>query len=157
MKIKLIVIGKTDKSFLTEGEQTYLKRLSHYLPVERIEIPEIKNAKKLTIEQIKKKEGEAILNKLNSSDRILLLDEKGKEFTSEAFANFLQKQFNQGGSVIAFIIGGAYGFSPEIYAAAEQKIALSKMTFSHQMVRMFFVEQLYRAMTILRNEPYHHS
>lgn len=156
MKIKFVCIGKTGKKFLEEGEQEYLKRLGHYLAIERIELPDIKNAKRLTESQIKEKEGQAILSKLDTSDRMFLLDEKGKEYSSEGFSQFLQKQFNQGGTAIAFVVGGPYGFSQELYQAATGKISLSKMTFSHQMIRMFFFEQLYRAMTILRNEPYHH-
>ncbi|SFT88905.1 23S rRNA (pseudouridine1915-N3)-methyltransferase [Lishizhenia tianjinensis] len=156
MKIKLICVGKTSKSFLVEGENEYLKRLKHYLPVERIELPDVKNAKKLTEEQIKQAEGEMILSKINAGETIFLLDEGGKTFSSEQFADFLQQKFNQGGHGLVFVIGGPYGFSPEMYAKANAKISLSKMTFSHQMVRMFFLEQVYRAMTILRNEPYHH-
>lgn len=157
MKVKFICVGKTGKSFLAEGEAVYLKRLSHYISVERIELPDIKNAKKLTEEQVKQKEGVAILAKVSPGERLFLLDEKGHSYTSEAFADFLQKQFNQGGVGVAFVVGGPYGFSSEVYQAATGKISLSKMTFSHQMIRMFFVEQLYRAMTILRNEPYHHG
>lgn len=156
MKIKLICVGKTSKSFLIEGENEYLKRLKHYLPVERIELPDVKNAKKLTEEQIKQAEGEMILSKINPGETIFLLDEGGKTFSSEQYADFLQQKFNQGGHGLVFVIGGPYGFSPEMYAKANGKISLSKMTFSHQMVRMFFLEQVYRAMTILRNEPYHH-
>ena len=157
MKIKLICVGKTSKSFLIEGENEYLKRLKHYLPVERIELPDVKNAKKLTEEQIKQAEGEMILSKVNPGETIFLLDEGGKTFSSEQYADFLQQKFNQGGHGLVFVIGGPYGFSPEMYAKANGKISLSKMTFSHQMVRMFFLEQVYRAMTILRNEPYHHK
>lgn len=157
MKIKLICVGKTSKSFLIEGENEYLKRLKHYLPVERIELPDVKNAKKLTEEQIKQAEGEMILSKINPGETIFLLDEGGKTFSSEQYADFLQQKFNQGGHGLVFVIGGPYGFSPEMYAKANGKISLSKMTFSHQMVRMFFLEQVYRAMTILRNEPYHHK
>ncbi|MDX1445838.1 23S rRNA (pseudouridine(1915)-N(3))-methyltransferase RlmH [Lishizhenia sp.] len=156
MKIKLICVGKTSKSFLVEGENEYLKRLKHYLPVERIELPDVKNAKKLTEDQIKQAEGEMILSKINPGETIFLLDEGGKTFSSEQYADFLQQKFNQGGHGLVFVIGGPYGFSSDMYAKANGKISLSKMTFSHQMVRMFFLEQVYRAMTILRNEPYHH-
>jgi 23S rRNA (pseudouridine1915-N3)-methyltransferase len=157
MKIKVICIGKTGKDFLIKGEQEYLNRLQYYLSIERIEIPDLKNAKKLTIDQIKELEGKEILNKLGNGEQLFLLDDKGKEFTSMQFSDFLQKKFNQGGQGIAFVIGGAYGFSPAVYQTAIGKISLSKMTFSHQMIRMIFFEQLYRAMTILKGEPYHHE
>jgi 23S rRNA (pseudouridine1915-N3)-methyltransferase len=157
MKIKFICIGKTGKDFLISGEKEYLNRLQHYISIERIEIPDLKNAKKLSIDQIKEQEGKEILNKLSSGDQLYLLDDKGKEFTSLQFSDFLQKKFNQGGQGIAFVVGGAYGFSPSIYQAAIGKISLSKMTFSHQMIRMIFCEQLYRALTILKGEPYHHE
>lgn len=156
MKVKLICVGKTGKKFLEEGEQEYMQRLKHYLSFERIELPDIKQAKTLTEDQIKVKEGEQIKSKIQSGEKIFLLDEKGKEYSSEQFSVFLQKQFNQGGQGIVFVIGGPYGFSEEMYQLATGKISLSKMTFSHQMVRMFFVEQLYRSMTILKGEPYHH-
>lgn len=157
VKIKVICIGKTGKSFLIEGEKEYLKRLTRYIPFEKIEIPDVKNAKKLSEEQIKTQEGKEILNKTETADYIILLDEKGAEYSSEKFANFLQNRFNLGGKNIIFVIGGAYGFSPELYARANDKMALSKMTFSHQMIRLLFFEQVYRAMTILKGEPYHHS
>lgn len=157
MKVKLICVGKTGKKFLEEGEQEYIKRLKHYLSFERIELPDIRQAKTLTEEQIKQKEGEQIKSKIQSGEKVFLLDENGKEFSSEQFSVFLQKQFNQGGQGIVFVIGGPYGFSEEMYQLATGKISLSKMTFSHQMIRMFFVEQLYRAMTILKGEPYHHK
>jgi 23S rRNA (pseudouridine1915-N3)-methyltransferase len=157
MKVKFICIGKTGKSFLEEGENEYLKRLKHYIPVERIEIPDLKNQKKLTFEQIKEQEGKEILSKLQAGDHLLLLDERGNTFSSVEFASFLQQKFNSGGKAIAIVVGGAYGFSDEVYSQAVGKISLSKMTFSHQMVRMIFFEQLYRAMTILKGEPYHHE
>jgi 23S rRNA (pseudouridine1915-N3)-methyltransferase len=157
MKIKVICIGKTGKGFLEEGETTYLNRLKHYVPVERIEIPDLKNAKSLTADQIKKQEGDLILSKVNSGEQLYLLDEHGKTFTSEKFAEFLQQRFNQGGHALTLVIGGPYGFSEEVYKAATGKISLSELTFSHQMVRMILFEQLYRGMTILRGEPYHHS
>ena len=157
MKIKLICVGKTIKPFLKDGEQEYLKRLKHYTPVEKIEIPELKNAKKLSEEQIKQQEGQLILNQIKPGEIIVLLDERGKQFSSIDFSKYLQKKFNSGGKGIAFVIGGAYGFSDEIYAKATDKISLSKMTFSHQMVRLFFLEQIYRGFTILKGEPYHHE
>lgn len=156
MKVKFICIGKTGKPFLEEGENEYLKRLKHYVPVERIEIPDLKNAKNLTVEQIKDQEGKEILSKIQQGDQLFLMDENGKTFSSIDFANFIQQRFNAGGKSLVFVVGGAYGFSPEVYAAAISEISLSNMTFSHQMVRMIFFEQLYRAMTILKGEPYHH-
>lgn len=156
MKVKFICIGKTGKDFLVAGEQEYLKRLQHYISVERVEIPDLKNAKKLTIDQIKELEGKEILSKI-SGEQIILLDENGKNFSSVEFSQFLQQKFNQGGKGLVFIVGGAYGFSNEVYQQATSKISLSKMTFSHQMIRMIFFEQLYRGMTILKGEPYHHS
>ena len=157
MKIKLICIGKTGKDFLVAGEKEYIDRLKHYVQIERIEIPDIKNAKKLTFQQVKDAEGKEILAKAGMTDRIFLLDERGKTYSSVSFSQFIQNQFNQGGKSIVFVIGGAYGFSEEVYARTSGKISLSTMTFSHQMIRMIFFEQVYRAMTILNNEPYHHE
>ena len=157
VKVKFICIGKTGKPFLEEGESEYLKRLKHYLPVEKLEIPDLKNAKNLTVEQIKEQEGREIISKMQPGDQLILLDENGAQFTSLEFAQFFQQKFNTGGKTIVFVVGGAYGFSAEVYSLATGKISLSKMTFSHQMVRMIFFEQLYRAMTILKGEPYHHS
>ena len=156
MKVKFICIGKTGKPFLEEGESEYLKRLKHYLPVEKVEIPDLKNAKNLTVEQIKEQEGREIISKMQPGDQLILLDENGAQFTSLEFAQFFQQKFNAGGKTIVFVVRGAYGFSAEVYSLATGKISLSKMTFSHQMVRMIFFEQLYRAMTILKGEPYHH-
>lgn len=157
MKIKLICIGKTGKSFLIEGEKEYLDRLKHYVQIERIEIPDIKHAKKLTFQQVKEFEGKEICNRITLGDKVFLLDERGKTYSSIEFSQFIQGQFNQGGKALVFVIGGAYGFSEEIYKLASGKISLSSMTFSHQMIRMIFFEQVYRAMTILNNEPYHHE
>ena len=157
MKIKVVCIGKTSKPFLVDGEKEYLTRLKHYSPVEKIEIPDLKNAKKLTKEQIKVAEGKLLLAKIQSGDQIILLDEKGKTFSSVDFSKFIQKRFNQGGKGIVFLIGGAYGFSEEVYSSAQSKISLSPMTFSHQMIRMLFFEQLYRSFTIIKGEPYHHQ
>ncbi len=156
MKVKLVCIGKTGKDFLVAGENEYINRLKHYVQLERIEIPDIKNAKKLTFQQVKDAEGKEILTKAGN-DKIYLLDERGKTFSSVSFSQFIQQQFNLGGKAIVFVIGGAYGFSDDVYAKASGKISLSTMTFSHQMIRMIFFEQLYRAMTILNNEPYHHE
>jgi 23S rRNA (pseudouridine1915-N3)-methyltransferase len=157
MKVKLICIGKTGKKFLEDGENEYMQRVKHYVQIERIEIPDLKNARKLTFEQIKQMEGKEILSKLGSGEQLILLDERGSLLSSVEFSNFIQQRFNAGGKALVFVIGGAYGFSPEVYEAAQGKISLSKMTFSHQMIRMIFFEQLYRAMTILKGEPYHHE
>ena len=157
MKIKVICIGKTIKPFLEEGEKEYLNRLKHYSPVEKIEIPDLKNVKKFTKDQIKVAEGKLLLAKVKAGEQIILLDENGKTFSSVDFSKFIQKRFNQGGKGIVFLIGGAYGFSEEVYAKAQGKISLSLMTFSHQMIRMLFFEQLYRAFTIIKGEPYHHQ
>jgi 23S rRNA (pseudouridine1915-N3)-methyltransferase len=157
MKINLIVIGKTHKKFLTEGEAEYTKRLKKYVQFQKIEIPDLKNAKKLSEAEIKLQEGKLILSKIQPSGCIILLDDKGKEFSSMKFSKWLQDTMNRGYKHITFVVGGAYGFSDEVYAIADQKMSLSKMTFSHQMIRLFFVEQVYRAFTILNNEPYHHE
>jgi 23S rRNA (pseudouridine1915-N3)-methyltransferase len=157
MKIKLICVGKTVKKHLIESESEYLNRLSHYGSVEKIEIPEIKNAKNLSKDQIKQQEGQLILKQMNAGDQVILLDENGKTFNSIEFSEYLQKRFNAGGKALLFVVGGAYGFSDEVYNRSNGKISLSKMTFSHQMVRTFFLEQLYRAFTIMKGEPYHHQ
>lgn len=157
MKLKFICIGKTGKDFLISGENEYLKRLQHYISIERIEIPDIKNAKKLSIDQIKEQEGKEILSKVSVGEQLILLDEKGKSYSSKEFSDFLQNKFNQGGKYLVFVVGGAYGFSDAVYKHSDSKISLSRMTFSHQMIRMIFFEQVYRAMTILKGEPYHHQ
>ena len=157
MKIKLIAIGKTDEKFLEEGIEKYLKRLKHYHPFEFIIIPDIKQGGKFTAENLKDAEGKLILQKVLEGDHLILLDEKGKEFTSGGFADFLQKKLNSVTTNLVFVIGGAFGFSPAVYQRANDKISLSRMTFSHQMVRLFFVEQLYRAYSIIKGEPYHHQ
>ncbi|MGV6832035.1 MAG: 23S rRNA (pseudouridine(1915)-N(3))-methyltransferase RlmH [bacterium] len=157
MQITLLAIGKTDDKQLQQLIDTYQKRLSHYVKFDFEIIPDLKNTKNLSETQQKEKEGEALLKKMQSSDRVLLLDENGKQFSSVAFSQQIQKHMNSGIKRLVFIIGGPYGFSPAIYQRADQKLSLSAMTFSHQMVRLFFIEQLYRAFTILRNEPYHHQ
>jgi 23S rRNA (pseudouridine1915-N3)-methyltransferase len=157
MKITLIAVGKTIKPFLIEGEAAYEKRLKHYIGFDEIIVPELQKAAKLSENQIKDKEGKLIFKKVEKADWLILLDENGKEFSSVNFSQFLQKQMNSGVKRVVFVIGGAYGFSEEVYKAANQKISLSKMTFSHQMVRMIFKEQLYRGFTILKGEPYHHG
>lgn len=156
MKITLITVGKTDSKQLQLLQDEYSKRLKHYIGLEIIVIPDIKNSKNLSEEQQKKLEGEEILKQVSSSEPMILLDEKGKSFSSMQFSSFLQKKMNSGLKNLVFVIGGPYGFSDEIYKRCNEKISLSSMTFSHQMVRLFFIEQLYRGFTILRNEPYHH-
>lgn len=157
MTVKLIYIGRTGKSFLVDGENEYTNRLKRYMKFEVIELSDIKNAKKMSFQEIKNKEGVQILSKIKNDERVFLLDEKGKEYDSKGFSKFIQKQFNIGGQGITFVIGGPYGFSEEVYQRAKGKVALSKLTFSHQMIRMFFIEQLYRSMTIIKGEPYHHE
>ncbi len=157
MKILFLVIGKTDESYLETGIYKYIKRLEHYIPFEMKIIPDIKNRKTLTEEQQKKAEGDLILSQLSSGDDLILLDENGKTFSSVAFSQWIEKQMNSGNKRIIFVVGGPYGFSKEVYAKARFKISLSEMTFSHQMIRLIFVEQLYRAFTIIKGEPYHHE
>ena len=157
MNIKLIAIGKTDDKNLQALMDDYQKRLSFYIKFELELIPDIKNVKNLSESQQKEKEGELILAKITPTDQLLLLDENGKAFSSVSFSEELQKKMNSGIKTLVFVIGGPYGFSDAVYAKANRKIALSQMTFSHQMVRLFFIEQLYRGFTILRNEPYHHQ
>lgn len=157
MNIKLIAIGKTDNKELQSLMDEYQKRLLFYIKFDLEIIPDIKNAKNLSEAQQKEKEGELILSKLTPTDFLILLDENGKSFGSVEFANELQKKMNTGIKTLVFAIGGPYGFSETVYQKAQQKISLSKMTFSHQMVRLFFIEQVYRGFTILRNEPYHHQ
>ena len=156
MKIVLLVIGKTDKDFVKTGMEEYQKRLVHYLPFEMKIIPDIKNTKNLSENQQKQKEGELILEKIKAGDTLILLDEGGKEFSSVAFSNFIEQKMVGGIKNLVFVIGGPYGFSEDVYRNAQGKVSLSKMTFSHQMIRMIFTEQLYRAMTIIKGEPYHH-
>ena len=157
MNIKLIAIGKTDHKNLQALMDEYQKRLSFYIKFELEIIPDIKNAKNLSEPQQKEKEGELILQKLSPTDFLILLDENGKSFSSVEFSEELQKKMNAGLKTLVYVIGGPYGFSEAVYQKAQQKISLSKMTFSHQMVRLFFIEQLYRGFTILRNEPSHHQ
>ncbi len=156
MKISFWCIGKTEESYLLEGINKYNKRLSNYLSFEYKEIHIRQSAKMVTPAQHKQTERDELLKLIKPTDFLILLDEAGKEFTSVKFAEFLQKKFNEVAANMIFLIGGAYGFHHDIYARANANIALSQMTFTHQMVRLIFLEQLYRAMTILRNEPYHH-
>lgn len=157
MKIEFWVIGKTNEQYLEEGIAIYLQRLRHYVPFEMIVISDVKNAGKLSGEELKIKESEIVLNRLKKEDFLILLDERGKMQTSEEFARFLEQKLQLSSKKLVFLVGGAYGFSKALYERADAQLSLSKMTFSHQMVRLFFVEQLYRAMTILKNEPYHNS
>ncbi len=157
MKIKLLAIGKTDDKNLVELITMYQNRLKHYIKFDFEIIPDIKNAKNLSEEQQKEKEGNLILSKLQNTDQLLLLDDKGRQFTSVEFSSFLQKKMNSGIKQLVLVIGGPYGFSDAVYKKASSKISLSKMTFSHQMIRLFIIEQIYRGFTILKNEPYHHE
>jgi 23S rRNA (pseudouridine1915-N3)-methyltransferase len=157
MRLKLIEIGKTEAKYFVEAESVYENRLQHYTKLERITLTDIKNGGVLPIETLKEKEGSLIISKIQTSDYVVLLDEKGQEYTSRNFANWMDKlQLSVNGNVV-FVIGGAYGFSQEIYNRANHKISLSKMTFSHQMVRVFFLEQLYRSFSILNGSKYHHD
>ncbi|MFK7781381.1 23S rRNA (pseudouridine(1915)-N(3))-methyltransferase RlmH [Psychroserpens sp.] len=156
MTIKLLAIGKTDNKQLQGLIDDYQKRLGFYLKFEFEIIPDLKKVKNLSEDQQKQKEGELILSKLKPTDVLVLLDENGKQFDSVAFSNYLQKHMNSGIKQLVIAIGGPYGFSPDVYKKANGKLSLSKMTFSHQMIRLFVIEQLYRGFTILRNEPYHH-
>lgn len=157
MRITLLAVGKTEDKYLIEGIDKYLNRLKHYINFNIIIIPDIKNTKNLTEAQQKTKEAEFISKQINPTDVVILLDEKGKKHNSISFANYLNKQMVGSVQNLVFIIGGPYGFDESIYKRANTSISLSDMTFSHQMVRLFFVEQLYRAYTILKNEPYHHA
>lgn len=157
MTIRLIAIGKTDSEELRHLIAAYENRLLHYVKFEIDLIPYLKNTKSLTDVQQKQKEGEALLKKLNPTDVLILLDENGENYTSIEFAGYLQRKMSSGIKQLVFAIGGPYGFSEAVYLKAQGKISLSRMTFSHQMVRLFVVEQLYRAFTILKNEPYHHQ
>jgi len=156
MQIKLIAIGKTDLTELNRLIDIYQKRLSHYVRFSFEIIPDLKNSKNLSEKLQKEEEGKLILSKITTTDRLMLLDENGKEMNSVGFSAFLQKQMNSGIKQLVLVIGGPYGFSEAVYQKASGTLALSKMTFSHQMVRLFVIEQLYRGFTILKNEPYHH-
>ena len=157
MTIKLLAIGKTDNKQLQSLIDDYQKRLGHYIKFDFEIIPDLKKVKNLSKDQQKLKEGELILGKLKTSDFLILLDENGKQLDSVNFSNYLQKHMNSGIKQLVFVIGGPYGFSEDVYKKAQGKLSLSKMTFSHQMIRLFVVEQLYRGFTILKNEPYHHQ
>lgn len=157
MKITMLTVGQTEKNWIKEGLDVYVARLKHYCTFSVNEIPELKNVSSLSREQIRKKEGELVLKAVRDSDEVILLDEHGKEYSSTGFAEALERKISLGGRDIVFVIGGAYGFSEEVYRRSNSSISLSKMTFSHQMVRTIFAEQLYRAFTIMKGQPYHHK
>lgn len=157
MRITLAVVGKMSNGYLNTGVGEYTRRLSHYLPFDIQYISDLKSTKNLSESQQKTLEGQNILASLSTSDYVVLLDEHGKEFTSIDFSKYIEKKMATGMKRLVFVVGGPYGFSPEVYARANEKISLSKMTFSHEMIRLIFTEQLYRAMTILNGEPYHHE
>ena len=157
MKILLLAVGKTTTPYINTGIENYLKRINHYIPVEIKIIPDIKTSRAITEDVQKQREGEAMMAALQAGDVVVLLDERGKEFTSREFSVYLDRKMIQGVKRVVFIVGGPYGFSEEMYARANEKISLSRMTFTHEMVRLFFIEQIYRGMTILRGEPYHHD
>lgn len=157
MKILFLVIGKTDEDYLVTGIKKYVGRLGHYVPFEMKELPDIRNRKTLNEEQQKKAESFLLLQQLQPGDQVVLLDKKGKSYTSVEFSEILEKQMASGVKRLVFVVGGPYGFAQEVYDRADTMLSLSPMTFSHQMVRLIFVEQLYRAFTILKGEPYHHN
>ena len=157
MKITLLVVGKTEDKYLIEGIEKYLSRLKHYIGFTMVVIPDVKNTKNLTEAQQKAREAELILKQISNPDTVILMDEKGKKYTSVQFSDYLNKQMIGSVQQLTFIIGGPYGFDESVYKRANGSISLSDMTFSHQMVRLFFVEQLYRAFSILKGEPYHHQ
>lgn len=157
MKVQLIKVGKDQEKYITDGFELYKKRIINYLPFEDITIPVLKNTKNLSGEAFKQKEGELILKYLKEDSFVVLLDEKGETHDSQGFAGFVQGRMNSGVKVLTFVIGGAYGFSQPVYKKAHGLVSLSRMTFSHQIVRLIFMEQLYRALTIINNQPYHNA
>ncbi|WP_238750372.1 23S rRNA (pseudouridine(1915)-N(3))-methyltransferase RlmH [Neolewinella maritima] len=157
MKVSVLYIGKTGEKYLQQGEAVYQKRLGHYLPITFQVVPDIKGAGKLPTDLLRQREAEAVLSRLQSTDRLILLDEGGKQYSSVDFAQWLDKELQRPARRLVFLVGGAFGFDAALYERADGKLSLSKMTFSHQMVRLFLTEQLYRAMTILRNEKYHNE
>ncbi len=157
MKVKLLLVGKSVEDWLKSGIILYTSRLKHYVPFEMTVIPELKQTSALSVEQIKEREGDRILAGVKSSDEVILLDERGQMFSSEGWARHLEQKMTYGSKDLVFVVGGAYGFSEKVYQRADGKLSLSQMTFSHQMVRLIFVEQLYRAFTIIKGEPYHHK
>lgn len=157
MEIQLLVIGKNSSDLIRQATEVYLKRLKHYISYSIKVLPDVKNTRAMSEEQQKAAEGRILLDSMQSPDFVMLLDEHGKRFTSMAFADWIQAKMSSGLRRLIFVVGGPYGFSPEVYARANGQISLSDMTFSHEMIRLFFTEQVYRAMTILRHEPYHHE
>ena len=157
MKVKLIVVGKTNVNYLKDGETEYDQRIKHYVNFEQLIISDVKNAKNRSSIELKNKEGQQILSKISNSDYVVLLDEKGKQFSSKEFSNFLNKKILTSTKYLVFVVGGAFGFSDEVYKRADYKLSLSKMTFTHQMIRVIFKEQLYRALTIIKGEKYHNN
>lgn len=157
MDIVLLTVGKTTTSYIRSGIDEYCKRLRRYIPFTIKSLPDIRNSRKLTENQQKEEEGKVILNELSASDHVVLLDERGDSLTSRGFSDFIEKGMISGKKRMVFIVGGPYGFSPSVYARANSLLSFSKMTFSHEMIRLFFTEQVYRAMTILKGEPYHHD
>ena len=157
LRVKLFLIGKTSYEFLKDGELEYSKRLTHYCNFERVDFSDIKNGKSLNREEFKKREAQQFLKKIESTDFVVLLDENGKNKSSIEFANWISSRIDLPNQTVVFVVGGAFGFDKELYERAQLQLSLSKMTFSHQMVRMIFLEQLYRAFTILKGEPYHHE
>lgn len=157
MKLTLILVGKTSFPFVLEGMEMYEKRISRHVPYGRIEIPDIKGTKALSPLQVKEREGEEILRRIGEKDDVILLDERGDEMSSLEWAGQLERKMTSGGKNVVFVVGGAFGFSPKVYARAGQKLSLSRMTLSHQLVRLFFTEQLYRALSIIKGEPYHNE
>jgi 23S rRNA (pseudouridine1915-N3)-methyltransferase len=157
MEVKLVTVGKTDVPWVKEGLDLYVSRLRHYVPFTLVEIPQLKNVSAFSQEQIKEKEGELILKQVAPGETVILLDERGRQYRSVEWADWIQRQLSMGGKGLVFVVGGAYGFSQKVYDRSNGLVSLSKMTFSHQMVRTVFAEQLYRAFTIIRGEPYHHE
>ena len=157
MEVKLVTVGKTDVPWVKEGLDLYVSRLRHYVSFTLVEIPQLKNVSAFSQEQIKEKEGELILKQVAPGDTVILLDERGRQYRSVEWADWIQRQLSMGGKGLVFVVGGAYGFSQKVYDRSNGLVSLSKMTFSHQMVRTVFAEQLYRAFTIIRGEPYHHE
>lgn len=157
MKISLFVVGKTNHNYLSPGIDDYTKRINHYIPFNIQYIADAKNTKNLSQAQQKQAEGQNLLNAFDKSDYVVLLDERGKEFTSKDFSSFIEKKMQTVAKRIVFVVGGPYGFSEDVYQRANEKISLSKMTFPHDLIRLIFTEQLYRSFTIMNNEPYHHD
>jgi 23S rRNA (pseudouridine1915-N3)-methyltransferase len=157
VKILVLFLGKTDKSYIKEGIDDYVNRINYYLPFEVRIIPDLKKSRNLPTDVQRVREGQLILDQINKGDQLVLLDERGREYSSIEFSRWIEKKMISGIRQLIFVVGGPYGLSDEVYQRADCKISLSKLTFSHQMVRMIFIEQLYRAMTIIKNEPYHHD